>query len=88
MRLGSAILTCMEPRRKKRSVSEDATALKEALDDHCAHLMADDKCQVAAKALLNSLINKNSSMEEIVNHILTSAAKRTRRLRLTRRTDQ
>jgi hypothetical protein len=87
-RLGLAILNSMEAKRKKRSVLEDANALKEALSVHCAHLTKEDKCQVAAKALLNSLINKKSSMEEIVKHILPSAAKRTRRQRLTWRTDQ
>ena len=88
VRFGSAILDCMAARRKKRSVSEDATALREALNVHCTHITADDKCQVAAKALLNSLINEYSSMEEIVKHVLPSPSKRTRRLGLTRRTHQ
>ncbi len=78
----------MEAKSKKRSVPEDATALKEALDVHCVHLTAEDKCQVGAQALLSSLINKKSSMEEIVKHILASAAKRTRRLGSTQFTDK
>jgi hypothetical protein len=69
----------MKAKSKKRSVSEDATALREALNVHCAHLTQEDKSQVAAKALLNSLINKNSSMEEIVKHVLPSPSKKMRR---------
>jgi len=84
--LGSAILNSMEAKRKKRSVSEDATALREALNVHCAHLTQEDKSQIAAKALLNSLIDKSSSMEEIVKHVLPSPSKKTRRL--TRRTHE
>jgi len=78
----------MKAKRMKRSVLEDANALKEALYVHCALLTAEDKSQVAAKALLNSFINERSSMEEIVTHILPSVAKRTRRLGLTRRSDR
>jgi hypothetical protein len=78
----------MKAKGQKRSVSGDANALKAALNVHGAHLTAEDKCQIAAKALLNSLINKNSSMEEIVKHILPSVAKRTRRLGLTRRSQR
>jgi transposase-like protein len=87
-RLRSSILHSMGAKGKKRSVLEDATALKEALNVHCEHLTREDRSRVAAKALLNSLINKNSSMEEIVKYVLPSPSKKTRRLGSTRRTHQ